>query len=230
MKESILGGVAALSSALAWAYGAILFRKLVEKVLPVGLTLIKSLIGIFYIGILLIFLRRETILWPDMLNLALSGLVGIAIGDALFFKSLLYLGPRLYYSFSGFNPKRVGFRDYGDRYRDGYCRGDLGFVGTRKQHIRASRQSQRDFLCPLIKYLYVRRNYPCQRRSEFNFSLTSDFYPPSFGYFRIIVLGYNNPPDGAMVAAVKRPQAPTLHLLFNICRYFRRVLAFSGCA
>jgi len=95
MKESILGGVAALSSALAWAYGAILFRKLVEKVLPVGLTLIKSLIGIFYIGILLIFLRRETILWPDMLNLALSGLVGIAIGDALFFKSLLYLGPRL---------------------------------------------------------------------------------------------------------------------------------------
>lgn len=95
MTESLLGAIAALASALAWAYGAILFRRLVEKVLPLGLTLIKSLIGMCIIGALLVFLRPERIDGPDVLNLALSGLVGIAIGDALFFKSLLYLGPRL---------------------------------------------------------------------------------------------------------------------------------------
>ena len=95
MSKVLLGSIAALISAVAWAYGSILFRKLTEKVSPVALTLIKSVIGMFYIGALLAFLGREKIVWSSVFNLALSGLVGIALGDTLFFKSLFYLGPRL---------------------------------------------------------------------------------------------------------------------------------------
>ncbi|MDD5772428.1 MAG: DMT family transporter [bacterium] len=91
----MLGGLAALGSAVAWAFGSILFEKLGNDVSPLGMNLGKGIIGILYLGILLLLIGMEPINNRDFLFLALSGLLGIALGDTFFFKALMHLGPRL---------------------------------------------------------------------------------------------------------------------------------------
>jgi drug/metabolite transporter (DMT)-like permease len=90
-----LGGAAALFSAAAWALGSILFRRLGEKVSPLGMNLGKGIIGILYLGILILLLGREPFNARAILNLGISGILGIALGDTLFFTALMYIGPRL---------------------------------------------------------------------------------------------------------------------------------------
>jgi drug/metabolite transporter (DMT)-like permease len=91
----ILGGAAALTSAAAWAYGSILFRKLGDRVSPLGINLIKGIIGILYLGLAVLASGIEPLNSRVFIMLGASGLLGIAFGDTLFFKALMYLGPRL---------------------------------------------------------------------------------------------------------------------------------------
>ena len=91
---TIIGTSAALLSALAWAYSSILFQKLGYKIPPVGLTFIKSVIGIVYLLIFIIPFAWESINIQDLLCLVLSGIIGISIGDVLFFNALNLLGSR----------------------------------------------------------------------------------------------------------------------------------------
>ena len=90
-----LGSLAALISAGAWAFGSILFRKLGDSVSPFGMNLGKGIIGMLYLGIMLLIFGIEPITGRTFLFLGLSGLLGIALGDTFFFKALLSLGPRL---------------------------------------------------------------------------------------------------------------------------------------
>jgi drug/metabolite transporter (DMT)-like permease len=90
-----LGGLAALASAFTWALGSILFRKLGNKVSPLGMNLGKNIIGILYIGIILLLTGIKAVSDREFLILGASGLLGIALGDTLFFKALIELGPRL---------------------------------------------------------------------------------------------------------------------------------------
>ncbi|MFC2048817.1 DMT family transporter [Elusimicrobiota bacterium] len=92
---SLLGGGAALLSAAAWAYTTILFSKLGNEISPPGMTLGKSIIGIVYLGIVLLVIGGEPVSAKTFLFLGLSGLLGIALGDTLYFKALMLLGPRL---------------------------------------------------------------------------------------------------------------------------------------
>lgn len=91
----MLGSLAALASAAAWAFGSILFRRLGDEVSPLGMNLGKGIIGILYLGAMLWIFGVEPISNRTFLFLGLSGLLGIAFGDTFFFKALLYLGPRL---------------------------------------------------------------------------------------------------------------------------------------
>lgn len=89
-----IGNLAALASAIAWALGAILFRKLGEKITPLGMNFGKCVIGLLYLGITLLFAKITPIDTQTTLLLGLSGLLGIALADTFFFKALLTLGPR----------------------------------------------------------------------------------------------------------------------------------------
>jgi drug/metabolite transporter (DMT)-like permease len=90
-----LGILAALISAFTWALGSILFRKLGNKVSPLGMNLGKNIIGILYLGTVLLVMGVKPMGNREFLILATSGLLGIALGDTFFFKALMYLGPRL---------------------------------------------------------------------------------------------------------------------------------------
>jgi len=84
--------------AIIWAFAVILFRKSGEKVHPLALNLFKNLLAIIlFLPTILLF--RETLFPPASkqayLTLLLSGVVGIALGDTLFFISLNHLGAGL---------------------------------------------------------------------------------------------------------------------------------------
>lgn len=90
-----LGNLAVLISAFTWALGSILFRKLGDKVSPLGMNLGKNIIGILYLGVILLISGIQPISQREFLLLLCSGLLGIAFGDTFFFRALIDLGPRL---------------------------------------------------------------------------------------------------------------------------------------
>lgn len=92
---SLLGGLAALASGAAWAVGSILFRRIGDHAPPLGMNLGKGLVGLVYLGVALLFTGVEPVSAQAGFYLALSGIVGIAIGDTLFFATLVRLEPRL---------------------------------------------------------------------------------------------------------------------------------------
>jgi drug/metabolite transporter (DMT)-like permease len=93
-----LGEILALSCAITWAIAVILFRKSGETVTPVGLNLFKNVLAlVLFIPTSLVLglaLLPEASL-NDYLLLLASGVLGIAISDTLFFKSLNLLGAEL---------------------------------------------------------------------------------------------------------------------------------------
>lgn len=98
LSLDVLGALAALGSALSWAVGSILFRRIGDDVSPQSMNLIKGLIGIMLL-VAVSGLRGgmlEGVVWDGwgLGMLVLSGLVGIALGDTLFFMALIRLEPR----------------------------------------------------------------------------------------------------------------------------------------
>ncbi len=89
-----LGYLAALGSAIAWAFGSILFRRVGEEASPIGMNLGKCILGTFFLGTVLLIIGIEPIDIHTFLILGVSGLLGIALGDTFFFKALISLGPR----------------------------------------------------------------------------------------------------------------------------------------
>ena len=98
MNIPYLGEVLALITALAWAFGVILFKKSGETVHPIGLNPFKSLLAsVLLLPTLWLFSGTLTPQVPrvDYWLLLLSGVLGIGISDTLFFMSLNRLGAGL---------------------------------------------------------------------------------------------------------------------------------------
>ncbi|MCK4518917.1 MAG: DMT family transporter [Candidatus Omnitrophica bacterium] len=95
MNQQVFGGILALLSAASWALGTILWRKIGNKISPLSMNLSKGIIGLIFLGAMLLLTGIEPVNFKTFSILALSGLLGIAIGDTLFFMSLMRLGPRL---------------------------------------------------------------------------------------------------------------------------------------
>lgn len=94
MNTEILGITAALMSAASWALGAIMFSKIGERVSPIAMTFAKGVVGVLLLGIVYMW-EGFTPVSIDVLSILLiSGLVGISLGDTLFFMSLRDLGPK----------------------------------------------------------------------------------------------------------------------------------------
>ncbi len=93
-----IGETSAFISALLWAFGVILYKKSGENIHPIVLNIYKNTSSLFlFIPILIIF---NVPFFPsipkyDYIILLLSGLLGLFIGDTLFFKSLNYIGAGL---------------------------------------------------------------------------------------------------------------------------------------
>jgi drug/metabolite transporter (DMT)-like permease len=95
MNLGIIGIAAALTSAASWALGSILFKKIGEKVSPFGMTLTKGILGIILLGIAYALYGFESVPLNAAGMLFISGIIGIAVGDTLFFAALQYLGPKV---------------------------------------------------------------------------------------------------------------------------------------
>lgn len=91
-----LGFIATLISAASWALGTVMFDR-IGKVVPfAGLTFFKGLFSIILMAGLAVFSGGLTNCnLNELLILTISGIIGISIGDTLFFRSLQDLGAKV---------------------------------------------------------------------------------------------------------------------------------------
>lgn len=92
---ALWGILAALLSAASWAFGTVIFERIGKAIPFVGITFLKGVLSILLMLLLIAFTGGiQAISFWEFCFLALSGVVGISIGDSLFFKSLQDLGAK----------------------------------------------------------------------------------------------------------------------------------------
>lgn len=92
----LLGIVAAIVSAASWAFGTLMFDRLGRDIPPAGITFIKGSLSIVFMALLTLFYNGFVSVGSiECVYLAISGIIGIAVGDTFFFKSLRDLGPKV---------------------------------------------------------------------------------------------------------------------------------------
>ncbi len=93
-----IGEILSLLSAIFWALAVIFFRKSGEQVHPLALNMFKDLLALI-LFVPTMFLFGVSVLRPVHLSvytlLLLSGIIGIGVGDTVFFMSLNILGAGL---------------------------------------------------------------------------------------------------------------------------------------
>jgi drug/metabolite transporter (DMT)-like permease len=99
MSDALLGHVAALGAATCWAFTSLLFAFAGRRV---GSQVVNQSRLLLALAILVLAHRLTTGAWLPFdagaerwAWLSLSGLIGLALGDAALFQALIYLGPRL---------------------------------------------------------------------------------------------------------------------------------------
>lgn len=93
LDPAVLGVVAALATAASWAVGTYLFKPVSEAMSPAAMTLAKSLCGVVLLGAAVMVTGPSPMAWRTVWLLTASGLLGIALGDILFFRALQALSP-----------------------------------------------------------------------------------------------------------------------------------------
>lgn len=93
MSEDQIGQACALGTAISWAMAVVLFKRAGERVPPLLLNLFKNVVGVLLLLITLAVLgeRWSTLApftWGEILLLMVSGILGIAIADTIFFHAL----------------------------------------------------------------------------------------------------------------------------------------------
>ena len=107
MDERLLYCGVSLLSACSWALGAILWRKLGEELSSYSMNLGKTVLGSIYLGLLLLFVGYQPVDMRSVIFLAMSGIIGITIGDTFFFLALMRLGPRRASLMGALNPVAI---------------------------------------------------------------------------------------------------------------------------
>lgn len=90
------GELAALTAALLWAAASVIYRRLGERIPPLGLNLLKGVLALAMLALALLATGDSLAgVEPQVLILLLfSGAVGIGLGDTAYFASLNALGAR----------------------------------------------------------------------------------------------------------------------------------------
>ncbi len=93
---ALQGEFAALGAAAIWAIAAVIYTQMGRQLSPLLLNLLKGLIAIALL-LLTLSLRGQlfpAVPWQAVQFLALSGVVGIGLGDTAYFQALQDIGPR----------------------------------------------------------------------------------------------------------------------------------------
>ena len=95
-QNNFIGETAALAAALLWALSSVVYSRLGLKIPPLQLNLYKGIIAIAFILITLLIQGAAftNLSASTVLLLALSGVVGIGLGDTAYFSALNSLGAR----------------------------------------------------------------------------------------------------------------------------------------
>lgn len=88
LSAHFIGILAALGSAASWAVGTLLFKGIGEEFSPLAMTFIKSLLGLLLLAGVLGLAGWEPVKSFPLGWLALSGFLGISLGDSFFFAAL----------------------------------------------------------------------------------------------------------------------------------------------
>ena len=101
-----LGELAALSAAFLWALASAVYSKLGKTLSPLLLNLSKGIMAVVLLTITLLINAEPipTIPITSLVELSLSGVIGIGIGDTLYFETLQRLGVRLTLLLGVFTP------------------------------------------------------------------------------------------------------------------------------
>jgi len=99
-----LGEVASLAAALCWAVGLNLFSRDVRGIGPRPVNLFKGMIGSTMVVVCLAVVGWRPAPLRDQAFVALSGVVGLAVGDSLLFTALRTLGAHRTALFAGLGP------------------------------------------------------------------------------------------------------------------------------
>jgi len=91
-----MGEIASLGSAFVWAIASLIFASLGKSIRPSALNLLKSAPALALMGLTLLVVGRSgaSIGSLELSYLALSGVIGFAIGDTAYFAALTRLGAR----------------------------------------------------------------------------------------------------------------------------------------
>jgi len=92
-NSQVIGIVAALGSAASWALCAILLKPIGDNLSSMAMTLVKGAISIVLLAACVALIGYEPMSAQAWLMLIVSGLLGIALSDTLFFEALKELGP-----------------------------------------------------------------------------------------------------------------------------------------
>ena len=96
MSMPYLGEISALLTAILWAVSSYFFASAINKIGSLNVNFLRLVISLILLAVtIFIFNLSIDISLRQWILLMLSGIVGLAIGDALFFKSLEYLSPRI---------------------------------------------------------------------------------------------------------------------------------------
>ncbi len=93
-SQHLVGGLFALGAGACWATASILFGRLGKSVSSLSMNFAKGLVGLACLGVVLCFTGFRGTTGEAWIYLGLSGLVGITVGDTVFFDTLRRLGPR----------------------------------------------------------------------------------------------------------------------------------------
>lgn len=96
MQTPHIGEILSLASAVVWAVSVILFRIAGDTIHPLVMNLFKNVLALVLLGGTVLFIGGAPDLPPRIFALfVLSGILGIALSDWLFFTALVRLGAEL---------------------------------------------------------------------------------------------------------------------------------------
>ena len=86
------GEILSLLSALFWAFAIVMMKKIGDRIHPITMNLIKNSIGFILITNTLYFMgmpiiNPEFVEKEDYIRLIISGIIGIGLGDIIFFRA-----------------------------------------------------------------------------------------------------------------------------------------------
>lgn len=94
ISTPILGIIIALVASASWSLCAIFYKLLGQKIDSIGLNTIKSILSFILLLLALLISKTNILIESDIfIRIAISGIIGIVIGDSLFFAALKRLSP-----------------------------------------------------------------------------------------------------------------------------------------